>query len=60
MDGAPREVFLDLALLRKAGLSVPETVLLLHGLNEDGFDLPLGALTVEECAQTIYDKLKEV
>ncbi|MDR0489622.1 MAG: energy-coupling factor transporter ATPase [Oscillospiraceae bacterium] len=59
MDGPPREVFLDLATLRKAGLSVPETVLLLHGLNEDGFELPLGALTVEDCAQTIYDRLKD-
>jgi len=54
MDGTPREVFLDVDTLREAGLDVPETVMLLHGLKEDGFDLPLGALTVEECAQVIY------
>jgi energy-coupling factor transport system ATP-binding protein len=58
MDGAPREVFLDPDTLRIAGLSTPETVTLLRGLNEDGFDLPLDALTVEECAQTIFASLR--
>ena len=54
MDGAPREVFLDVATLREAGLNVPETVMILDGLRQDGFDVPLGALTVEDCAQAIY------
>ena len=54
MDGAPREVFREIDALRKSGLSAPETVLLLYGLNEDGFDIPLGALTVDECADAIY------
>ena len=54
MDGAPREVFLDIDTLRRVGLDVPETAALLHELKEDGFDLPLDALTVEECADAIY------
>ena len=54
MDGAPREVFLNIETLRQAGLDVPETVMLLHELKNDGFDLPLDALTVEECADAIY------
>ena len=54
MDGSPREVFLDIGNLRKAGLSVPETVMILRDLKDDGFDVPLDALTVEECAQAIY------
>ena len=58
MDGAPREVFLDADTLRKAGLNVPETVMILHSLNEDGFDLPLDALTVDECAQAIYSAFR--
>lgn len=54
MDGTPREVFAEVYALRDAGLSVPETVKLLCGLREDGFDLPLDALTVDECADVIY------
>ena len=54
MDGAPREVFLDIEALRRAGLDVPETVALLHELRSDGFDLPLDALTVDECADAIF------
>jgi len=58
LDGTPREVFLDTETLRKAGLDVPETTALLHELKEDGFDLPLDALTVEECADAIYRSLR--
>ena len=54
MDGAPREVFLDVEALRGAGLDVPETAALLHDLKSDGFDLPLDALTVDECADAIF------
>ena len=57
MDGAPREVFLDIETLRNAGLSVPETVSIMHGLKNDGFDVTLDALTVEECALSIFAAL---
>jgi len=58
LDGTPREVFLDIDTLRKTGLDIPETALLLHDLKEDGFDLPLDALTIDECADAIYASLK--
>ncbi|MCL2080161.1 MAG: energy-coupling factor transporter ATPase [Oscillospiraceae bacterium] len=58
LDGSPREVFLQVETLRETGLEVPDTVLLLHKLNDDGFDLPLDALSVEECAHAIYTALQ--
>jgi len=58
MDATPREVFLDIDTLRKAGLDVPDTTLLLHELKSDGFDVSLDALTVNECADAIFKALK--
>ncbi|MCL2424906.1 MAG: energy-coupling factor transporter ATPase [Oscillospiraceae bacterium] len=54
MDGAPRDVFRDIDTLRNTGLDIPETALLLHELRDDGFDLPLDVLSVEECADAIF------
>jgi len=54
MDGTPREVFMDAGTLRHAGLDVPETTVLLHELRKDCFEVPLDALTVNECADAIY------
>ena len=54
-DGTPKEVFTQVELLRAAGLTVPETTMLLYELRQAGFDLPLDALSVEECAQTLRD-----
>ena len=52
-DGAPKEVFTHVEMLKSYGLTVPDPVLLSWELNKHGFDLPLTALTVEECAQAI-------
>ena len=53
-DGTPKEVFRQVELLRSVGLNVPETTQLLYALNQDGFRLPLDALSVEECADALY------
>ena len=53
MDGTPREVFAQVDELRCMGLTVPDTVDLLDRLRKDGLDVPLDALTVEECADAI-------
>lgn len=58
-DGTPKEVFTQVELLRAAGLTVPETTQLLYALNQDGYQLPLDALSVEECAQMLRDFLTE-
>ena len=60
MDGAPREVFMDIDTLHRAGLDVPETSALLRELKSDGFDLPLDALSIEECADAIYEALSRL
>ena len=57
MDGKPRDIFQNVEALRATGLDVPETVSLMYELNQNGFDLKLDALSVEECAQEIYSKL---
>ena len=53
MDGAPAEVFTQVADLRAMGLTVPDTVDLLDRLRRAGVDVPLNALTVEACADAI-------
>ncbi len=52
-DGTPAEVFSQVELLRSVGLSVPETTELLYALRADGFDLPLDALSIDQCAQAL-------
>ena len=53
MDGAPREVFAQVEKLKSIGLTVPNTVELLYELRGAGCDLPLTAITVDECADAI-------
>ncbi|MEA4993662.1 MAG: energy-coupling factor transporter ATPase [Oscillibacter sp.] len=59
MDGPPREIFARVAELRSLGLTAPDTVDLLDRLRQDGLDLPLDAITVEECADAVAAALGE-
>ena len=52
-DGTPKQVFSQVELLKSAGLTVPVTTELLFELRKAGFELPLDALSVEECAQAL-------
>ena len=56
-DGTPKEVFSHVEALKSVGLTVPETVELCWTLRRDGLDLPLDALSDEECAPALYDLL---
>ena len=57
MDGKPREVFTRKKELEDIGLAVPDTVSLLFSLREAGMDVPVDAITVEECADVIAKNL---
>ena len=57
MDGAPREIFSQVEELQALGLAAPDTVELLRRLNRHGMDLPLTAITVDECARAIFQAL---
>ena len=57
-DGSPAEVFSDVDLMEREGLSVPETVRLARDLNREGFALPTDILDVSVCADTILKALR--
>ena len=57
MDGTPTEVFTRVEELEAMGLTVPDTVRLLHRLRAAGYDVPLAALDVEACADAVFGAL---
>lgn len=59
LDGTPEEVFNQVARLRHLGLTAPDTVDLLDRLRQKGWDVPLDALRVEDCAAAVAGALKK-
>ena len=57
MDGTPREIFSRVEELQALGLAAPDTVELLRRLNRHSMNLPLTAITVDECARAIFQAL---
>ena len=53
-DGPPREVFCRVEELKALGLTVPETTQLLWALRQDGLEVPLDALSDQECTEALY------
>ncbi len=58
-DGTPKEVFQDVEGLKAVGLTVPETTELLYQLRQAGLDVPLDALSDEECACALHQMLTQ-
>jgi energy-coupling factor transport system ATP-binding protein len=52
-EGTPEEVFSNVEALKAEGLTVPDTTDLLWQLNRQGFNFPVGILSIENCAQAI-------
>ncbi|HIR75777.1 MAG TPA: energy-coupling factor transporter ATPase [Candidatus Choladousia intestinipullorum] len=57
-DDVPREVFRHYKELESVGLAAPQVTYLMHQLQENGWDVPDDATTVEEAADAIIQCLK--
>ena len=57
-DGTPKAVFSHVEELRAVGLTVPQTTQLLWELRQEGLDVPLDALSDEECAEVLAALLR--
>ena len=44
--------------MQREGLDVPETTQLLYDLNRQGWDLPLGILDIDACAERVARLLR--
>ena len=53
-DGTPKEVFSNVEQLKEVGLTVPYTTELMWQLRQEGLDVPLDAISDEECAAALH------
>ena len=56
-DGTPKEVFSQVELMHSEGLAVPAPTELMWQLNNKGFNLPLTALGIADCAEQIAKEI---
>lgn len=53
IDDVPRNVFMNVALLKSVGLDVPQVTELAEALSKEGVALPQGILTIEEMVEAL-------
>ena len=53
LQGTPKEVFKEVKKIKDIGLDVPDTTYLVYLLNQEGLNLPIDLLTVEEVTEAI-------
>ncbi len=58
-DGRPEDVFADIALMEREGLSVPETTKLIHELRSQGIALEGECLDIGGCAKLVAAAMKK-
>ena len=58
-DGSPAEVFSHVGEMEAEGLDVPETVRIVHELNEMGYAIPTDTLHIEDCADAIAAAIRQ-
>ena len=59
LEGTPKEIFRQIDLIKKLGLTVPQTVELINELNKNGFNIPLENITLDECVDAIFSALNK-
>jgi len=58
LDGTPRLVFSNVAVLKEVGLDVPQATELAFELRKCGYNLPDDILTEDECVEAILSLIK--
>ena len=59
MDGAPQKIFSRVDELREIGLDVPQSTEVIYELKKEGFMLPDGVISIEDCAESILKLFNE-
>ena len=57
-EGTPKEIFSQVELVKGLSLDVPQTSEVAYELSKLGFNLSTEAISIDECAQQLYDFLK--
>ena len=57
-EGNPKEIFSQLELVKSLSLDVPQTSEIAYELSKMGYNLSTEAISIDECAQQLYDFLK--
>ena len=57
-EGTPKEIFSQVELVKGLSLDVPQTSEVAYELSRLGFNLSTEAISIDECAQQLYDFLK--
>lgn len=58
LDGTPKEVFSQPEKLSESGVFPPQPYQLAEHLRAEGYDIPVGVLSAEECINAIKDNLR--
>ena len=57
-EGNPKEIFSQVELVKSLSLDVPQTSEIAYELSKMGYNLSTEAISIDECAQQLYDFLK--
>lgn len=57
-EGTPKEIFSQVEMVKKLSLDVPQTSELAYEMTKLGYKMSTKAISIDECAQQLYDFLK--